>query len=76
MTTKLRKVDAKSRVVLPEAYANKLVTVEAVGDGELRIRVSGVARVRPSFARLVSAMADCELPERVADGVPLGSEWQ
>lgn len=76
MAVKTRKVDTKSRVILPESFAGQIVTVEQIDAGELRIRIAKTARKRPSFHDLVAGMSDVDLPEFVDFGPPVGKEWQ
>jgi antitoxin component of MazEF toxin-antitoxin module len=38
MVVSTRKVDGRSRVVLPDDFANETVVIERVGSGELRLR--------------------------------------
>ncbi len=38
MVIATRKVDGRSRVVLPDDFANATVVIERVGNGELRLR--------------------------------------
>jgi antitoxin component of MazEF toxin-antitoxin module len=38
MVVATRKVDGRSRVVLPEDFANETVVIERIGSGELRLR--------------------------------------
>lgn len=76
MAIKTRRVDAKSRVILPESFAGQLVTVEVTDAGGLQIRIAKVARRRPSFYDLVAGMSDTDLPEFVDFGPPVGKEWK
>lgn len=76
MAVKTRKVDTKSRVILPESFAGQTVTVEQIDTCELRIRIAKAARTRPSFHQLVSRLSDCDLPEVVDFGPPVGKEWK
>lgn len=72
--TLTRKVDAKSRVVLPEQFTGKTVTIEATNDSEVVIRISKALRVRPSLKDLLSKVTPENLPEVVDFGPPVGNE--
>ena len=74
MSSRTRKVDAKSRVVLPDDFAGKTVTLERLAQDEVRIRLAKAPRPRPAFDDLMAAMADAELPAPVDFGPPVGKE--
>jgi len=74
MAVQTRKVDAKSRVVLPEQFAGKMVAFDLVGNAEIRIRIVREPRWRPSFDVLMSGVTDENLPEKVDFGPPMGEE--
>ena len=44
-TPDIRAVDSKSRLLLPKDFANEMVTVERVGENEVRIRKAVVVPV-------------------------------
>ncbi|HEY3787538.1 MAG TPA: hypothetical protein VGL71_01730 [Urbifossiella sp.] len=74
MPVQTRKVDTKARVILPEQFAGKIVSVDQVGESEIRIRVVKSLRRRPSLQSLLSGVpADYE-PDEISFGPPVGDE--
>lgn len=74
MNTQHRKVDTKGRVVLPDQFAGRTVSVLAVSDTEVRIRITRVTRSRPSLEALLAGINPNDLPEKVDYGPPVGAE--
>jgi hypothetical protein len=69
-----RKVDAKSRVVLPEHFAGKFVALELVSESEVRVRLAKVPRGRPLLSVLLGGITPGNLHEAVESGPPVGAE--
>lgn len=69
-----RKVDAKSRVILPEQFAGKTVTIETPNDAEVVIRITKAPRTRPSLHDLLANITPDNLPEVIDFGPPAGKE--
>ena len=76
MSESKRKVDAKGRVILPDRFAGQTVTVEEIGDTEVRVRLARQTRERPSLKALLSRVTRANLPEKVDLGPPAGDEQQ
>jgi antitoxin component of MazEF toxin-antitoxin module len=74
MATLTRRVDAKSRVVLPEQFAGKVVKIESVGENELKIKLARAPRRRPSLRSLVEGITETNVHEAVEFGRPSGEE--
>ena len=74
MALATRKVDDRSRVVLPEVFAGRTVLVEIVGADEVRIRLKKEPRQRPSLSELVSLITDQNRHALVDLGPPAGAE--
>lgn len=74
MSVTTRKVDDRSRVVLPEVFTGKLVRMEQVGDSEVRIRIKRMPRLRPSLTELLSRVTEANQHEPVDFGPPQGDE--
>jgi hypothetical protein len=70
----LRRVDAKSRVVLPEGFAGQTVIVDEVNDCEVRIRIAKAPRPRPSLRILLSGVTKNNLHGEIGFGLPRGTE--
>jgi hypothetical protein len=68
-----RRVDAKSRVVLPEQFAGRVVLIDAVSDSEVRVRFAR-SRRRPSLKALLAGISDDNIHEPVEFGRPVGEE--
>jgi hypothetical protein len=69
-----RRVDAKSRVVLPEQFAGKVVKIESFGEGELKIRLARKPRPRPALHSLVEGITRTNVHKSVEFGGPVGAE--
>jgi hypothetical protein len=69
-----RKVDDRSRVVLPEAFTGCAVVIELVAPDEVRIKIKKVFRQRPSASELVSLITDQNRHDVVDFGPPVGGE--
>lgn len=74
MSVSTRKVDTKGRVVLPDRFAGRLVSVDQVSDTEVRIRLAKVPRGRPSLGVLLSRVTAKNIPERIDFGAAVGDE--
>lgn len=74
MSLRTRKVDAKSRVVLPDRFAGKLVVIDQVDDNEVRIRVSKRRPLRYSLDQLLAESAHTDFQNELDVGPPLGAE--
>lgn len=74
MAVRTRKVDAKARVILPEQFAGRMVTVDHLDETEIRIRVVKTPRVRPSLVSLLAGVPEDYQPDEIAFGPPLGEE--
>ncbi len=74
MIAKTRKADSKSRVVLPEQFAGRLVVVELVAHDEVRVKLARAVRKRPSLSDLLAGVTVSNLPEKVDFGPPVGKE--
>jgi antitoxin component of MazEF toxin-antitoxin module len=71
---KTRRADSKSRVVLPEQFADRLVTIEQVASDEVRIKLARTPRKRPSLRALLDGVTEENLHENVDFGPPIGKE--
>jgi hypothetical protein len=69
-----RKVDGKSRVVLPVRFTGRTVIVETIADDEVRIRLAKAPRMRPTFGQLMAKVTAKNLHSPVEFGPPVGSE--
>ena len=69
-----RKVDERSRVVLPEVFAGRTVVIEAVSADEVRVRLVKAKRHRMSFDKLIAQMDANNQPEVIDFGPPTGKE--
>mgnify|MGYP002783941426 FL=1 len=69
-----RRVDGKSRVVLPERFTGRTVIVETIADDEVRIRLAKAPRPRPTFAQLMAKVTAKNLHAPVEFGPPVGRE--
>lgn len=74
MTASRQTVGADGRVVLPDGFAGRVVTVEAVSDTEVRISVVRPRRSVPSLAALMAQVPDENMPEFIDFGPPVGNE--
>lgn len=74
MVTITRKVDERSRVVLPEGYANQDVSITTLGNGQLKISLARKPRKRPSLASLLECVTDENRHEEIDFGPPVGKE--
>jgi len=74
MAVQTRKVDSKARVILPEKFAGKMVTVDASDETEVRIRVIKTPRVRPSLRSLLAGVPKNYQPDELSFGPPVGDE--
>jgi len=74
MSLTTRKVDDRSRVVLPEAFTGRTVVIESVSAEEVRIRIVKPPRRRPSLTDLLSRVTDDNQHDPVEFGPPTGSE--
>ena len=74
MSLATRKVDERSRVVLPEAFAGRAVIIELVAPDEVRIRIKKEPRRRPSATELIALITDQNRHDLVDFGPPVGAE--
>ena len=74
MSLSTRRVDAKSRVVLPEQFAGKVVAIDLIGDCEVRIRIARSPRRRPTLAALLGGITEENSHGAVDFGPPSGAE--
>ena len=74
MPVRTRKVDAKARVILPEQFAGRMVTVDHLDETEIRIRLVKSPRGRPSLHSLLAGVPDEYQPDEIAFGPPVGEE--
>ncbi len=74
MAVTTRKVDGRSRVVLPDGFAGRSVVVEQVAPDEVRIKLKKAPRPRPSVKELVARMTDKNRHTLVDLGPPVGGE--
>jgi antitoxin MazE len=74
MTTTTRKVDERSRVVLPEGFAGRVVSITRISEGELKIIIARTPRKRPSLASLVASITEKNRHDEVDFGPPVGAE--
>ena len=74
MPVQTRKVDAKARVILPEQFAGRIVTVDHFGETEIRIRIVKTPRERPSLVSLLAGVPEDYQPDEILFGPPLGEE--
>jgi hypothetical protein len=74
MAAVTRRVDAKSRVVLPEQFAGKVVKIESLGEGALKIRLARTPRPRPTLRSLVEGITRANVHKSVEFGGPVGAE--
>lgn len=74
MPTQTRKVDAKSRVILPDQFAGKVVIIDAVSEGEVRVRLSQRRPVRFSLGQMLKGAAKADFHPDLGDGPAAGAE--
>ncbi len=74
MTLATRKVDDRSRVVLPEKFAGKTVLMKVISADEILITLKKTPRRRPSVTELVSRITDENRHDPVDFGPPVGAE--
>ena len=74
MSLNTRKVDDRSRVVLPEAFTGRTVVIERITAEEVRIRIVKPLRRRPSLAALLSRVTADNQHDSVDFGPPTGNE--
>jgi hypothetical protein len=68
------RVDAEGRVVLPPSFIGKTVTLAVVSESEVRVRLLGSGRSRPSLRELLARVTEANLPEKADFGQPVGEE--
>jgi len=74
MTVATRKVDERSRVVLPEGFAGKMVRIERLSEDSVTISITREPRKRPSIASLVNSITDENRHAEVDFGPSVGAE--
>jgi antitoxin component of MazEF toxin-antitoxin module len=74
MSVSTRKVDERSRVVLPVGFAGRTVAIEAVNESEVRVRIVKAPRRRPSLDELLSGVTKNNQHKPVEFGAPRGDE--
>jgi hypothetical protein len=74
MSLATRKVDERSRVVLPEAFAGRVVVIESVSVDEVRIKIKKEPRRRPSMKDLVPLITDQNRHDLIDFGPSVGAE--
>ena len=74
MSLVTRKVDDRSRVVLPETFTGRTVVVESVALDEVRIRIVKPPRRRPSLDSLLSLVTEENQHDPVEFGPATGNE--
>ncbi|AMV29499.1 hypothetical protein VT84_34210 [Gemmata sp. SH-PL17] len=74
MSILTRKVDDRSRVVLPDEFSGKLVTLEEVTKDHVIIKIVKPIRKRPSLTSLLARMTDTNQQPPVELGPPIGNE--
>jgi hypothetical protein len=73
-TPLFRKVDERSRVVLPDGFAGQVVSITQINEREVKITIARKPRKRPSLAALVASITDKNRHGEVDFGPPVGAE--
>lgn len=58
MNSLTRKVDQRCRVVLPQEFSGKMVTITPTGKGQVSVALVHDYRKRPALAKLLAAITD------------------
>jgi hypothetical protein len=69
-----RKVDERSRVVLPDGFAGKLVSITPIAEGEVKISLAREHRKRPALSKLISSITAKNRHGEVDFGSSVGAE--
>jgi hypothetical protein len=70
----VRKTDRKGRLTLPGDFADRLVTLERIGEDEIRVRKTRELPKRYSLKELVAGITDANRHPEVKTGPAVGRE--